>query len=236
MVKDDLIAGMSSEDINPFLTLPKSRVLDTTISLSGRVLDSLSTDGSTIIAALSFMDPETGQVVARAITGKDGRYRTKISTPKAYGVEITATDYMYYLDIVDLSDLSPMESAEQDFYLQKIEVGSKVVLENVYFETGKSVLTSNSYEALNQVAKFMKDNKTLNMEISGHTDNTGSQRVNMNLSTARAKAVVDYLVDQGISSARLVHKGYADTEPVAENDTPEGREKNRRVEFKVLSK
>ncbi|MFC2090073.1 OmpA family protein [Bacteroidota bacterium] len=236
LITEDLVAGFDSESVNPFLTLPLKRELDTTIMLTGRVLDTISGEEKVIIAALSFMDPETGQIVSRAMTGTDGRFRTRITEPKAYGVEITATDYLYYLDIVDLSELSPMESAEHDFYLQKIEVGSKVVLDNIYFETGKSILTPNSFEALKQVAKFLTDNSSVHLEISGHTDNTGSQRVNMNLSTARAKSVVDYLVEQGVSGARLVHKGYADTEPVASNDTPEGREQNRRVEFKVLSK
>ena len=125
---------------------------------------------------------------------------------------------------------------EKDFYLQKIEVGSKVVLDNIYFETGKSILTENSYDALDQVVKFLENNNTVRLEISGHTDNTGSYSINMRLSTERAKAVVDYLVEQGIGDSRLEYKGYADSEPVAGNDTEEGREQNSRVEFKVLSK
>lgn len=73
-------------------------------------------------------------------------------------------------------------------------------------------------------------------EISGHTDNVGSYRANQRLSEARAKSVVDYLVNQGIDSGRLEYKGYSFTQPVADNNTEEGRAQNRRVEFKVLSK
>jgi len=76
----------------------------------------------------------------------------------------------------------------------------------------------------------------MKLEISGHTDNTGSLRINQKLSRDRAKAVVDYLVSSGVSADMLVYKGYADSQPVAPNDTAEGRERNRRVEFKVLSK
>ncbi len=98
------------------------------------------------------------------------------------------------------------------------------------------MLTVDSYEALNQVARFLEKNESVRLEISGHTDNTGSLRINSSLSQARAKSVVDYIVGQGVMKDRLEYRGYADTQPVSENDTPDGREKNRRVEFKVLSK
>jgi len=236
MTRDSLIAGLQYFTVNPFLTLPEPVDVDTTLLLSGQVRDTVGNADTTILASLSFMDPETGEVVARAMTGKDGRYRARIPEPKIYGVEINATGYLYFLDILDLSGLNPDEPAEHDFYLQRIEVGTKVVLDNIYFETGKSVLTVASYESLDQVARFLENNESVRLEISGHTDNTGSLRVNTRLSEARAKAVVDYLVGRGIDQGRLEYKGYADSQPVAPNDTPEGREKNRRVEFKVLSK
>jgi outer membrane protein OmpA-like peptidoglycan-associated protein len=110
-----------------------------------------------------------------------------------------------------------------------------MVLENIYFETGKSVLRPESFDELDQVLRFLENNPEMKLEISGHTDNTGSLRINQKLSRDRAKAVVDYLVAGGVPVEMLVYEGYADTQPVAPNDTPEGREKNRRVEFKVLS-
>jgi len=236
LTKEKLIAGTDYPERNPFLTYPELVSIDTTLMLSGRVRDTIGGRDTVVMAALSFMDPSTGEVVARAMTGTDGLYRARLKEPKIYGLEINATGYLYYLDIIDLSALNPDEPAEKDFFLQRIEVGTKVVLENIYFETGKSVLTPNSYQALNQVARFLENNESVRLEISGHTDNTGSLRVNTNLSQARAKAVVDYLVGQGIESGRLEYKGYADSQPVADNSTPEGREMNRRVEFKVLSK
>ena len=98
------------------------------------------------------------------------------------------------------------------------------------------MLRSESFEALDQVFRFLENNPGMKLEISGHTDNTGSLRINQRLSRDRAKAVVDYLVSGGIPEDALVFQGYADTQPVAPNDTPQGREMNRRVEFKVLSK
>lgn len=236
MTRDKLIAGLTYLEIDPFLTLPDQVEVDTTLILSGQVRDTVGDADTTVMAGLSFMNPETGEVVARAMTGTDGYYRARIPEPRMYGVEINATGYLYYLDILDLSGLNPDDPAQRDFYLQRIEVGTKVVLDNIYFETGKSVLTVASYESLDQVARFLENNESVRLEISGHTDNTGSLRVNTRLSEARAKAVVDYLVGRGIDAGRLEYKGYADTQPVSSNDTPEGREMNRRVEFKVLSK
>ncbi len=235
LTKDQLIAGIDIQKKSGFLTMPDLLEIDTSLLLTGRVRDTMGTD-TTVMAGLTFMDPSTGEVVARAMTGQDGMYRAKLPEPKMYGVEINATGFLYYLDIVDLSELDVDEVASKDFFMQRIEVGAKVVLENIYFETGKAVLTSESYESLDQVYTFLDNNSSVRLEISGHTDNVGSLRVNTQLSRDRAKAVVDYLVGRGIESSRLEYKGYAFTQPIAPNDTPEGREQNRRVEFKVLSK
>lgn len=236
LTRDSLVAGLNLMVKDPFLSYPELLTVDTTLILSGQVKDTINGADTTIMAGLSFMNPETGEIIARAMTGTDGFYRARIPEPGIYGVEINATGYLYYLDIIDMSGLNPDEPAERNFYLQKIEVGTKVVLDNIYFETGKSVLTANSFEALDQVVRFLENNRSVRLEISGHTDNTGSLRINSRLSTARAKAVVDYLVNKGITAGRLEYQGYADTQPVAENDTSEGREMNRRVEFKVLEK
>jgi outer membrane protein OmpA-like peptidoglycan-associated protein/tetratricopeptide (TPR) repeat protein len=236
LTRDHLIAGYYFPERNPFLTLPQLISIDTALILSGQVRDTIGGADTVVLAALSFMDPATGEFVAKTMTGPDGFYRTRLPAPQVYGVEINATGYLYYLDILDLSSLNSDEPAERNFFLQKIEVGTKVVLDNIYFETGKSVLTVDSYEALDQVVRFLENNESVRLEISGHTDNTGSLRINSTLSEARARAVVNYLTDRGIAGNRLEYKGYADSQPVAENNTPEGREMNRRVEFKVLSK
>ena len=189
-----------------------------------------------VIAKLEFIDIEASKVIATAITADSGYYRAKLDAPVKYGVEIVAKDYLFFLDAVDMSGASPDEPFVKDFYLEKIEVGIKVVLENIYFQTGKAVLTAASYPQLNQVIDFMKGNESVKLEISGHTDNVGSAKINNKLSEDRAKAVVDYLVANGIDKNRLDAKGYGFSQPVAPNNTPQGREKNRRVEFKIISK
>lgn len=232
--KDQLVAGLPGKK-KGFLTPPVLSSLDTSFIVTGRVLDTVGGE-TPVLAKLTFMDPEGEVADVNVVSGEAGQYLARLPESKFYAVEINATGYLYFLDIVDLMGQPADEKLEQDFFMKKIEVGTKVVLDNIYFELGKAVLRPESFDALDQVFRFLENNPGMKLEISGHTDNTGSLRINQRLSRDRAKAVVDYLTERGISESMLVYKGYADTQPVAPNDTSEGRERNRRVEFKVLSK
>jgi len=170
------------------------------------------------------------------VSDTTGGYTVRLPESKAYAIEINASGYLYYLDILDYTSATGDERIHQDFFLSRVEVGTRVVLDHIYFETGKAILRPESSEALDQVLRFLENNPAIKLEISGHTDNTGSLRINQKLSRERAGAVVNYLVGKGIPQEMLVSKGYADTQPVAANTTAEGRKQNRRVEFKVLSK
>ncbi len=232
--KDELVAGPDPEKTG-FLTIPQLMNIDTTFLLTGQVLDTIG-EVSPVVAKLAFIDPNSGERDAFVISDASGNYTARLPEPKIYGVEINASGYLYFLDILDLTSSTNDEQLHRDFYLKKVEVGTKVVLDNIYFETGKAVLQPESYDALDQVFRFLENNSTMKLEISGHTDNTGSLRINERLSGERAKSVVEYLIGRGISESMLVHIGYADSQPVAPNNSSEGRERNRRVEFKVLSK
>jgi outer membrane protein OmpA-like peptidoglycan-associated protein len=106
-------------------------------------------------------------------------------------------------------------------------------LQGIQFESGKDVIKKSSNAILNDVVTVMKENPSYNLEINGHTDNTGSAATNMDLSQHRAEAVMSYLTNHGVDASRLKAKGYGQTIPVADNATAAGRAKNRRVEFKV---
>ena len=111
-----------------------------------------------------------------------------------------------------------------------IPAGQKeLVLEGVYFDTGKSTLTPASQSILDGIAEALIERPDLNFEVGGHTDNTGSLATNRRLSNARAKAVMDYLVSKGVPANRLTSKGYGPANPIASNKTKEGRAQNRRV-------
>jgi outer membrane protein OmpA-like peptidoglycan-associated protein len=102
------------------------------------------------------------------------------------------------------------------------------------FESGKSVLTVSSYSEIDHLLNILQDDPKMRIEISGHTDKTGSEPINFKLSEARAKAVMDYLVKKGIAQSRIEYKGFGSLQPISDNTTPQGRAKNRRVEFKIL--
>ncbi len=106
-------------------------------------------------------------------------------------------------------------------------------MKNIFFDIDKFELKDKSVPELQKVIQFLKENPTLKLEISGHTDNTGSATYNRQLSDKRARSVYQYLLDQGIAAARLTPKGYGPDQPVAKNDTEEGRMLNRRIEFKI---
>jgi outer membrane protein OmpA-like peptidoglycan-associated protein len=109
-----------------------------------------------------------------------------------------------------------------------------LVLENVFFETGKAVLKPISQEELNKLVLFLTSNNTVKIQVNGHTDNVGDATKNKALSEARAKAVYEYLTSKGVAADRLSYKGFGDTRPVASNDSDEGKQKNRRTDFIIL--
>lgn len=123
---------------------------------------------------------------------------------------------------------------EDDLF--SIKEGTAIVLNNIFFKTGKTTLLPESYKELDHVAKFIKANNISKIEISGHTDNVGNADYNQQLSEGRAKAVVDYLVSKGVDKNVLTYKGYGQERPVDTNKTEEGRANNRRVEFFLVKK
>lgn len=108
-------------------------------------------------------------------------------------------------------------------------------LDNVFFDPGKSALRTSSYTELNELAEYMTKKGSIVIEIAGHTDNTGNAATNQKLSEERAATVREYLLKKGISPNRVIAKGYGNTQPIADNNTPEGRQKNRRTEVRLIS-
>ena len=117
----------------------------------------------------------------------------------------------------------------------KFEVGQVVIMENIFFEFDKSILLPQSYVELHNLINILNKNPYMKIELSGHTDNKGSDNYNAKLSHSRVKAVYDYLINHGIEKTRLDYKSYGAKQPIADNKTEEGRAKNRRVEFKIIS-
>lgn len=135
--------------------------------------------------------------------------------------------------IIKKEVIVPKEPVKAQLTVQEQEVINKV-FRNLEFETGKAVIRSTSFSSLDELSALLKKKTTFRLLIEGHTDNVGSDASNLKLSQRRAEAVKKYLTDKGIDATRIVSKGYGEMEPVADNKTAEGRQRNRRVEFTIL--
>lgn len=228
------VRGYAEPPEDAFLKTPVKFRIDTSLLVKGTITD--SENGNPVFAKMDIIDAEISKVVATTTSDSSGRYYIRIAQPKRYGVEIVARNYMLYLDLLDISGESFQREIIRNFKLEPIEVGAKMILKNIFFEFGKSTLKPESYIQLDNVMLLMKSNPGVRIEISGHTDNVGSAKANQKLSEDRAKAVVDYLISRGVDMIRMEYKGYGFSQPVAPNNTPDGRAQNRRVEFKIISK
>ncbi len=116
-----------------------------------------------------------------------------------------------------------------------LKAGSTIRIDNLYFEADKAVIMQNSYSVLDELYGFLNRNPDVIVEVGGHTNGLASENYANQLSSDRAKAIYDYLVKKGIEKERLKFKGYGKRNPIATNNTVEGRRKNQRVEVKILS-
>ena len=150
----------------------------------------------------------------------------------------------YYIDDVELYCLTCHEKKvikQENITITtqknepQYEVGQVFVLENIFFDFDKSVLLPQSFVELHKLINILEQYPNMTIELSGHTDSKGSDKYNLKLSKERAEAVFNYLVEKGIDEKRLTHKGFGAKQPIADNSTDQGRAKNRRVEFKIIS-
>lgn len=201
--------------------------------LEGRILD--SADEKPVVARIDIIDPDTYQLAASLISNEaDGGFRVNVKHVKNYMMEIRSNGYLSDMRRVEIPAGYEGKTFFSNFYLSKIAVGKKVVLNNIFFETGKAILTPPSYAELDKLASILNDNPTMRIEISGHTDKTGSETVNLRLSLERANAVASYLISKGTEMQRIETRGYGSSQPIDSNDTDTGRAVNRRVEFKII--
>jgi outer membrane protein OmpA-like peptidoglycan-associated protein len=220
------------KEVAPPVALPEPPK-ELALYLQGKISDSET--GDPVMAKIDVIDLSNDNVVATtASSDVDGTYRVRLPAKKSYIIDLRASGFLSDMKQINIPGSYTAESYKLDAVLIKVKVGKKVVLNNILFQTGKSILTSSSYTELDRLLGILNDNPQMKIEISGHTDNTGSLQLNLKLSEDRAKAVVEYLVQKGIDRTRLEYKGFGPQQPIAENTTADGRSKNRRVEFKIL--
>ncbi|GAA4102194.1 OmpA family protein [Mucilaginibacter panaciglaebae] len=165
-----------------------------------------------------------------------GDFLATITAGKNYGLNISRPGYLFFSENFSLVGHTSSNPFFITALLEPIEVGNKVILKNIFFDTNKYQLEPESRAELQKLIEFLQLNPTVRIEISGHTDNVGNDELNQTLSENRAKSVYDFLISGKIEPGRMVYKGYGKTQPIAPNDSDENRAKNRRTEFKIIAK
>lgn len=182
------------------------------------------------------MDNQKNEIISTIKSNSaTGKFLISLPSGKNYGISVKKDGYLFYSDNVSIADTSAYKEIAKTVPLEKIKVGNKIVLKNIFYDFDNATLRLESKSELEQLLKLMNENTTVKIELSSYTDNKGSDEYNLKLSQERAQSVVDYLIDRGISKERLVAKGYGESEPISENDTEIGRQLNRRTEFEILS-
>ena len=223
------------QDVKSSPRIGSSETSEAVVLLTGKVSDAAGKVPSG--ASVSYEDLKTGKIIGQATPDPGtGQYKLVLPYGTNYGITAKANGYLPSSTHLDLSQLRGryLELDGRDLAMSPIAKGSTVTVNNLFFELNKATLTAESEPELKRMVQVMLDNVALRIEISGHTDNTGTDVINDALSQARADAVKIYLLNAGIPAGRIQSKGYGSKRPKVSNDTEEGRAQNRRVEFSIL--
>jgi len=201
--------------------------------VSGTTFDAISS--KKIGAKLELIELSSGKTIIESYSNKlTGKFLLNLLGNKNYALNVSAKGYLFYSENFSLANQTSTEPLTLDVALQPIASGAKVVLNNIFFDTDAFTIKKESEIELEKLIQFLKINPSINIEIGGHTDNTGDAAKNKLLSTNRAKSVYDYLLSKSILATRISYKGYADQQPIDDNKTTLGRQRNRRTEFKIM--
>ena len=217
-----------------YFKLPEPLQPTPVLYVKGRVFDAETSE--TLPADFQLKDLETGRVVVTAQSNKfTGEFLVCLPAGGRYAFRAEHPGYMFYSGHFDIHKSHPLdEPYKLDIGLNPIKKGVKITLENIFFEVNSYELQEQSKIELNELVKFMAENKDLRILIGGHTDNVGSAPYNHALSENRAQSVYKYVVSRGIEPARLKYKGFGFNQPIASNETEAGKAKNRRTEITIL--
>ena len=213
-----------------------SQESDPVVLLSGTVLNQ-QTGKVPEDASVTYEDLSNGKVLGQAKPDPTtGKYKLVLPYGKNYGITAKAKGLIPTSTNLDLTTARGryLELDDRDLSMVPLLKGNTATINNLFFDLGKATLKPESEPELKRILQVMKENMALVIEISGHTDNTGSDEINNKLSLERANAVRENLLKGGIDQARIKTKGYGKSKPKADNATEEGRQINRRVEIEIL--
>jgi outer membrane protein OmpA-like peptidoglycan-associated protein len=225
--------GFGLQDIYRFRLPEAARPLPVTY-MKGVVFDSIT--GQKLSARFSLTDVDNNTVMVQSESNaQTGGFLLTIPANRNYALTVEKKGYLFYSARFRLQGIHDYtEPYFRDVPLKPIVKGEIATLNNIFFETDSARLLPESTAELNKLLQLLTSNPGLTIEISGHTDNTGTPAHNLALSEKRARAVYDFLIEHSIDSNRLSYKGYGENQPIAGNDTESGKAANRRTEFKVV--
>lgn len=232
----DRKGGYGGLDVYQF-ELPEELRPEKITYVKGKVYNAVTKEP--LEASFELLDLDAQTLLTKSYTQQNGEFFVTLNSNKNYLVNVNKEGFLFYSDNFSLkgkiTDFN--KPFLLDIPLEPIDTGRVVELKNIFFDVNKADLKPESVAELKKLITFLQKNASLKIEISGHTDNSGDKKLNLNLSSNRAKAVYDYLISTGgIIATRLTYKGFGETKPKAPNDTPENMAKNRRTEFKVTAK
>ncbi|WP_243651281.1 OmpA family protein [Hymenobacter gummosus] len=199
----------------------------------GRVFDAVTK--KPLQADVQLYDLKTDELVQGVLSDPEsGEYTVVLNEGHQYGMYAVADKYLMRSLNFDYSDKRSFDPLTLDIYLEPVRAGRAIVLNNLFFDSKQYALKPTSRTELNRLIKFMSQYPDVQVEISGHTDDVGTDDDNMVLSKNRAKSVYDYLTQHGVKAERLRFRGYGETKPLVANDSDEHRQQNRRIEFRIL--
>ena len=224
-------------DIYQFPLYPEAQPKPVTY-VSGKIVDN-ETKKAIAHAFVIIKDEGGNQAPISVQTDEYGCFLIVLPAGKNYQFRVDAENYLFFSERFELKDVN---SFEEPFHLQislqavntSATTGQEVILHNVLFESNSSELLETSTEELNRLVQLLEQNSDLHIRINGHTDNIGDENTNQVLSEKRAEAVTEFLIQAGIAKERLSSKGYGESQPITDNETEEGRSKNRRTSFEVV--
>ncbi len=189
-----------------------------------------------LYSEIKLINISTGNEVARTKSDPEtGKYLICLPAGKDYAFKVSKKGYLFFSENFSLKNTNDtFKIYHFDIALSPIKKGEKTILKNIFFDSDSYSLKPESETELKNLLQFLKNNPDVKIEISGHTDNTGSEIHNKELSLNRARSVYKYLIKNGINKTRLTYKGYGSSYPIDTNNTKEGKQNNRRTEFKVL--
>ncbi|MCX6153977.1 MAG: OmpA family protein [Candidatus Kapabacteria bacterium] len=220
----------SAGDIIKFV-LPENFRPKQFFSSKGKVLNSKT---KTPIDAEIHIDilPE-GNSYATIRPDAAGNYQVSFPIGQNYAIYATADKFLSISENINLFVKPDSNEVLKNLELAPLEIGSTITLKNLFFDFAKSSIRPESFPELDRLVNILKDNPGVNIEVSGHTDNVGSEQRNLIISKDRANAVKTYLITKGIGEARLTAAGYGKEKSIATNDSEEGKQMNRRVEITI---